>query len=210
MYWLTFSSLDLKFTIGNFQAHFVYHLSDVLYALDSNLITCVSYYFPIALPDTSVHAVCAAQSFHWFANDRSLSEIHRVLVPGGKLGLVWNTRDLNSVQWVKEMHEEIVFPIYAQTNTPNQRTFEWKRVLEASDKFGPIECDETFKFEQTFSTCEEVINRTMSSSVIQAKSEVEKEMIKNKLKLLLQKHEVDQQNEIVFPYVVSMYWCERK
>lgn len=195
---------------GNFHAHFVYHLSDMLYALDSNLITCVSYYFPIALPDTSVHAVCAAQSFHWFANDRSLSEIHRVLVPGGKLGLVWNTRDLNSVEWVKEMHEEIVFPIYAQTSTPNQRTFEWKRVLEASDKFGPIECDETFKFEQTFSTCEEVINRTMSSSVIQAKSEVEKEVIKDRLKLLLQKHEVDQQNEIVFPYVVSMYWCERK
>ena len=50
----------------------------------------------------------------------------------------------------------------------------------------------------------------MSSSVIQAKSEVEKEVIKDRLKLLLQKHEVDQQNEIVFPYVVSMYWCERK
>lgn len=203
------SSLDLKFRTGNFDEHFVYHLSDMLYALNGNLITRMLYYFPTALPDSSVHAVCAAQSFHWFANDRSLSEIHRVLVPGGKLGLVWNKRDY-SVHWVKEMHEEIVFPIYTQTNTPNQRTFEWKRVLEKSDKFGPIECDETFKFEQTFSTCEEVINRTMSTSVIQAKSEVEKEVIKDKLKLLLQKHEVDQQNEIVLPYVVSMYWCERK
>jgi len=35
----------------------------------------------IDLPNSTVHAVIAAQSFHWFANDKSISEIHRVLVP---------------------------------------------------------------------------------------------------------------------------------
>ena len=34
------------------------------------------------LPNASVHAVIAAQSFHWFVNDKSISEIHRVLARG--------------------------------------------------------------------------------------------------------------------------------
>ena len=63
------------------------------------------------LPHGSVHAVIAAQSFHWFANEKSLSEIQRVLVPGGKFGLVWNARD-HSVPWVKEMDNDVILPLY--------------------------------------------------------------------------------------------------
>jgi SAM-dependent methyltransferase len=44
----------------------------------------------IPLPSTSVDAVFAAQSFHWFANERALAEIARVLRPGGALVLMWN------------------------------------------------------------------------------------------------------------------------
>jgi len=38
-------------------------------------------------------AVVIAQAFHWFSNMDSLREIHRVLKPGGVLGLVWNRAD---------------------------------------------------------------------------------------------------------------------
>ncbi|KAH7162990.1 S-adenosyl-L-methionine-dependent methyltransferase [Dactylonectria estremocensis] len=34
-----------------------------------------------------------AQAFHWFAEEESLKEIHRVLKPGAKLGLIWNVED---------------------------------------------------------------------------------------------------------------------
>lgn len=44
----------------------------------------------IPLPDASVNAVFAAQSFHWFANERALAEIARVLKPRGALVLMWN------------------------------------------------------------------------------------------------------------------------
>src|ERR1700722_7574275 len=47
----------------------------------------------------SVDAVVCAQAFHWFASHEALEEIHRVLVPGGALGLVWNVRD-ESCEWV--------------------------------------------------------------------------------------------------------------
>jgi SAM-dependent methyltransferase len=55
----------------------------------------------IPLPDACVEAVFVAQAFHWFDAPRALEEIHRVLVPGGGLALLWNNRD-ESVGWVAE------------------------------------------------------------------------------------------------------------
>jgi ubiquinone/menaquinone biosynthesis C-methylase UbiE len=45
------------------------------------------------LPDACAAAVVAAQSFHWFANDSSLTEFRRLLIPGGWLALLWNEQD---------------------------------------------------------------------------------------------------------------------
>ena len=47
----------------------------------------------IRLPNGSVDAVVVAQAFHWFDAIRALSEIHRVLRPGGRVVLAWNRRD---------------------------------------------------------------------------------------------------------------------
>jgi SAM-dependent methyltransferase len=44
----------------------------------------------IPLPDSSVDAVFAAQSFHWFDEARALTEILRVLRSAGALVLMWN------------------------------------------------------------------------------------------------------------------------
>jgi SAM-dependent methyltransferase len=44
----------------------------------------------IPLADASVDAVFAAQCFHWFANERALAEIGRVLRRRGTLVLMWN------------------------------------------------------------------------------------------------------------------------
>jgi ubiquinone/menaquinone biosynthesis C-methylase UbiE len=44
----------------------------------------------IPLPDAAVDGVFAAQAFHWFANDVAVTEIARVVRPGGVLCIVWN------------------------------------------------------------------------------------------------------------------------
>jgi SAM-dependent methyltransferase len=56
----------------------------------------------IPLPDNSVDTVLVAQAWHWFDPERAIPEVARVLRPGGRLGLVWNTRD-ERLGWVKDL-----------------------------------------------------------------------------------------------------------
>ncbi|HWE81389.1 MAG TPA: class I SAM-dependent methyltransferase [Gaiellaceae bacterium] len=61
----------------------------------------------IPLPDGTVDAVTAAQSFHWFDSAEARTEIARVLRPGGVLAPVWNVRD-DSVPWVAELSRAVL------------------------------------------------------------------------------------------------------
>ncbi len=47
----------------------------------------------IPAEDASIDAVTVAQAFHWFDRTRACAEIARILVPGGRLGLLWNRTD---------------------------------------------------------------------------------------------------------------------
>jgi SAM-dependent methyltransferase len=89
----------------------------------------------IPLGDASVDAVVCAQAFHWFDADRALPEIHRVLRPGGGLGLIWNTRDVSDP--IQERLDEILEPFRGVSEQHWQGDAD--RNVEASGLFGDVE-----------------------------------------------------------------------
>ncbi|MET0853678.1 MAG: methyltransferase domain-containing protein [Microterricola sp.] len=64
----------------------------------------------IPLPDASVDLVTVAQAWHWMDEELVTREVVRVLRPGGRLGLIWNSRD-EAIPWVAAlstaMHAEL-------------------------------------------------------------------------------------------------------
>ncbi len=56
----------------------------------------------IPLKDGAVDVVLVAQAWHWVDVERAISEVARVLAPGGQLGLMWNIRD-ERVSWVSRL-----------------------------------------------------------------------------------------------------------
>lgn len=55
------------------------------------------------LDDCSVDFITAAQSFHWFAPEAFQAECRRILRPGGKAVLIWNSREKDD-ELVKETY----------------------------------------------------------------------------------------------------------
>ncbi|MCU1495416.1 MAG: hypothetical protein JWO62_3180 [Acidimicrobiaceae bacterium] len=77
--------------------------------------------------------VTCGQSFHWFANERALGEIARVLKPGGALVLVWNTRDE-----ADPLQRSLAALVDERRGaTPAHETGAWREVMSASDSFLP-------------------------------------------------------------------------
>jgi len=57
----------------------------------------------IPLPDSSVDAVVISAAWHWLDPALAVPEIARVLRPGGRLGVIWVSRD-DRVPWVAEFN----------------------------------------------------------------------------------------------------------
>ncbi|WP_068182248.1 class I SAM-dependent methyltransferase [Mycobacterium sp. UM_CSW] len=56
----------------------------------------------IPLPDASADAVFVSSAWHWMDPERAVPEIGRVLRDGGRLGLIWTSRD-REVGWVRDL-----------------------------------------------------------------------------------------------------------
>ena len=56
----------------------------------------------LPLPDASADAVFVSTAWHWLDPARAVPEIARVLRPGGRLGVIWTSRDRDQ-DWVAEL-----------------------------------------------------------------------------------------------------------
>jgi SAM-dependent methyltransferase len=133
----------------------------------------------IPLSDGAADAVTAAQAFHWFDPARALPEIHRVLRPGGRLGLIWNSRDLDDP--LQARVEELISP-YRETH-PQQMSRSWRAPLSESPLFGPAE-EFSVHWDQTL-TREELAERVLSTSAIAALPEDERAPLLDRVRAVI-------------------------
>jgi SAM-dependent methyltransferase len=158
----------------------------------------------IPLTDASVNAVVCAQSFHWFATPEALHEIHRVLKPGGALGLIWNVRD-ESVEWVAAL-TRIMEPF--KGDTPRFEGQKWRGVFPA-EGFSPLR-EQRFSNEHTGPTEQVIVDRILSVSFIAAQPPDDQERVRSKIReLIATSPELAGKIQVTFPYKTAAFVCRK-
>jgi SAM-dependent methyltransferase len=117
-----------------------------------------------ALPaaDESLDAITVAQAFHWFDVPRTLSEFHRVLRPGGRLAVIWNSR--RREQPLHEAIHEITEPY--RGDSPSHYESRWRESISADGRFAAAG-EMQIPFEQQFDA-DGLVDRVGSISFIAA------------------------------------------
>jgi SAM-dependent methyltransferase len=109
----------------------------------------------IPLPDDYADAVFVSTAWHWFNPELAIREITRVLKDGGRLGILWTSRDREE-NWVAELdllrdarageprtvaevreqlarHHEVALPPGAELSPPQRASFGFARTLTIDD-----------------------------------------------------------------------------
>lgn len=159
----------------------------------------------IPLPDRSVDAVVVGQAFHWFDGARALAEIHRVLRPGGALGLIWQARD-RTRPWVERLDEIID---RADDGHPRFRTGAWREAFETGDLFEPLR-EAAFEHVQRGSPAT-IVERVASISYIAAMDEPRRAAVLDQVRgLLASNPETAGEAVVELPYRAHVFWTKAR
>ncbi|PVZ20295.1 MULTISPECIES: class I SAM-dependent methyltransferase [unclassified Pseudomonas] len=158
----------------------------------------------LPLGDATVNVVTCAQAFHWFATTAALAQFHRVLVPGGRLGLVWNVRD-ESVDWVAHI-TRIITPY--EGNAPRFHTGRWREAFDG--RYFADERVATFEHHHTGSPDDVILGRFLSVSFIAALPQAEQDAVAAQLRDLIATHPaLKGKDQVSFPYQTQAYAWSR-
>jgi SAM-dependent methyltransferase len=151
----------------------------------------------IPLEAASVDLVTVAQAFHWFDGPAALTEIHRVLRPGGRLALLWNRRVEEAP--VNQAIEALVEP--HRMGTPTHRGDGWRAAFDHTALFGPLE-EHVFAGEQVLDE-DGLAARICSISFIARLPEPER------AGLLARARELTAAGPVTVPYRTEVQVCAR-
>jgi len=156
----------------------------------------------IPLETGTMDAVAVAQAFHWFDGPRALAEIHRVLKPQGRLGLLWNARD-ESADWVAQL-TRLINP--HEGDAPRYRKGEWRAAFDRSTRFTPLRVRHFHHAHH--GPPEMVVDRVASISFIAALPAPSREDVLAEVRHLLATHPgVRGLAEVSLPYRTDVFVC---
>lgn len=167
------------------------------------VVAAVAEAVPIA--DHSVDAVVAGTAFHWFRGDDALSEIARVLRPGGGVGLVWNNPD-RTTSWVSEVWEIVD---QHRGEVPGNRDLRWREAFDRATSFTSLE-HRTFSYEDELSI-DDLLVRVASISFIAALPEDQRNAVLERVRRIARSHpSLAGRSHVPLPYRSDVYWCLRE
>ncbi|MFZ0830215.1 MAG: class I SAM-dependent methyltransferase [Thermoplasmata archaeon] len=154
----------------------------------------------LPLHDATIDAVVAAQAFHWFDIPRAMNEMHRVLRPGGTVGLLWNVRD-ESVDWI---HQETHIMDRYDDRGPRYHRGIWREAWNLTSGFEPLE-KQSIPFVQQLDR-DSALDRFTSISFIASLEGARYIEAEGALKGLLDTHpQTAGRPEIELPYQCEIY-----
>jgi SAM-dependent methyltransferase len=151
----------------------------------------------IPLDDGSVDIVTVAQAFHWFDAPAALTEIARVLRPGGGLAILWNERD-EATPWVAEMSRIIR---WHERTVSRYQHVAWAEIVAGSGRFTPLE-EEVVAWDQPL-TRELLGERVRSISYVAAMPEPERERLVAEVVALVARRA----EPFPLPYLCRVQWA---
>lgn len=174
----------------------------------------------IPLAGESASAVVVAQAFHWFDPEPAIREIHRVLTPGGGLGLIWNVRD-ESVGWMKRF-SELLAPYRERARaigapagsvqiaaSRGMITGPWRAMLGRSPLFTPL-AERRFRYDQPLPP-DGVLARASSISFVSVLPEADRTTLLDAIRdLVATDPETTGRAEVIIPYVTHVFWTVKQ
>ncbi|MEW6305590.1 MAG: class I SAM-dependent methyltransferase [Verrucomicrobiota bacterium] len=152
------------------------------------------------LADRSVDFVVAGQAFHWFDVPKTRAEFARILKPGGKVALMWNTRRVDTTPFLRA-YEDLLLKFATDYQQVDHRNID-ERVLKkffANGEFTlrKVENEQVFDFAG-------LRGRLLSSSYAPADGEPGHAPMLAELERIFQVHAKD--SRVRFEYDTELYW----
>ena len=149
----------------------------------------------------SVALVLCAQAFHWFRAREAIEEFHRLLIPGGRLALMWNARDRDdplTLAYIEAIHQ------VNGEHPAETRPFD-PAVVSADGRFTPATL-RRFPHQQRLDRAG-LIGRATSASYVPREGEA-LEKLSALLGKLWERHR-DASGHVVLRYVTKLYLATR-
>ncbi|WP_274365846.1 class I SAM-dependent methyltransferase [Paenibacillus thermotolerans] len=154
------------------------------------------------LPDQAVDFIVCAQAFHWFDRSAARLEFGRILKPGGKAVLIWNSRLTHGSPFLEE-YERLLHKFGTDYGKVNHRNITHDMLLSFF-KQGTMQ-EARFTNRQLFDF-DGLSGRLRSSSYSPTADHPSYEPMMAELRSLYDRHQQD--GKVSFDYETEMYWGE--
>jgi ubiquinone/menaquinone biosynthesis C-methylase UbiE len=164
-----------------------------------------------SLDPASADLVTAAQSFHWFDKSAALTEMSRILKPGGGVALFWNVRDSERSAFLAD-YEELLKSSIEDTDSGR---YEWegpdatRRAIEAHETvFDPPQLVQLHQ--EVAMTDEQFIGMAFTASYVRVgRSPEQLDRFRIALAGLLGRHHLNDGRPFPVPYRIDLWITKR-